>query len=88
MLRLAALASGTDGLASTTGGLGVLTTHAQVPVVTETAVHADALHALEIFAELDIDLLADVLVGLAILVVALSVEEPGRDVELLGVGDD
>ena len=54
----------------------------------QTAVDAHTLHALKIFAELDIDLLADVLVGFAILVVTLSVEEPGGDVELLGVGDD
>lgn len=46
------------------------------------------LQTLEILAELDVDVLADALEGLAVLVIALSVEEPVRDVELTGVLHD
>lgn len=40
-----------DALAGTAGGLGVLTTHTQAPVVAQTAVIADLLQALQVITE-------------------------------------
>ncbi len=71
-----------------TSGLGVLTADTEVPVVTQTAVQANLLHALEVFAQLSIHLLRDELSEFTILVVLLSVEEPVGNVELARVVDD
>lgn len=66
----------------------MLTTDADVPVVTETTVDTVALHALEIVTEAGIDHGGDVLEGLAGVAVLLTVEEVGGDVEVLGALDD
>jgi len=50
-------------------GARVLTTHAQVPEVAKTAVHAHALHALQIVAELGVESVRHDLRVFAILVV-------------------
>lgn len=85
---LALLLADTDGAATATSGLGVLTTDTETPVVTETTVRADLLQALEILTELGVDTVGDDLGVLAIDDVALSVEEPGGDLVLGGVLDD
>jgi len=69
----------------------VLSADTETPVVTETAVGADLLQALEIVAELGVDSVGEDLAVLAVDDVALSVEEPRRDLVLGGVlndGDD
>jgi len=71
-----------------TGGLGVLTADTDTPVVAETTVGADLLQALKVITESDGDLRTVVLEVLARLPVLLSVEEPQRDVEGLGVFED
>jgi len=87
--RLTTLLLGdTDGPAAAAGGLGVLTTDTQAPVVAETTVGADLLEALEIVTELRIDTVGKDLVVLAVDNVALSVEEPGGDLVLGRVLDD
>lgn len=85
---LALLLADTDGAATATSGLGVLTTDTETPVVTETTVRADLLQALEILTELGVDTVGDDLGVLAIGNVALSVEEPGGNLVLGGVLDD
>lgn len=85
---LALLLADTDGAATATSGLGVLTTDTETPVVTETTVRADLLQALEILTELGVDTVGDDLGVLAVDDVALSVEEPGGDLVLGGVLDD
>jgi hypothetical protein len=85
---LALLLADTDGAATATSGLGVLTTDTETPVVTETTVRADLLQALEILTELGVDTVGDDLAVLAVDNVALSVEEPGGDLVLGGVLDD
>lgn len=89
--RLALLLGDTDGAATTTGGLGVLATDAETPVVTETAVGADLLQTLEILTELAVHAVGEDLGVLAVDDVALSVEEPRGDLVLgrvLHDGDD
>jgi hypothetical protein len=89
-LLLLALGGGA-GTDTTTSGLGVLATDAETPVVTETTVRADLLEALEVVTELLVDLVREDVGVLAVNEVALTVEEPGGDLELLGVlhdGDD
>jgi hypothetical protein len=87
--RLTTLLLGhTDGPATTTGRLGVLTTHAETPVVTKTTVSADLLEALEILTELGVDTVGKDLRVLAVDNVALPVEEPAGDLVLGGVLDD
>jgi hypothetical protein len=66
----------------------VLSADTQAPVVTETTVGADLLQALEIFAQLRVDVVGKDLAVLAVDDVALPVEEPGRDLVLGRVLDD
>lgn len=88
-MRLTSLLLGdTDGAAPATGGLGVLSTDTETPVMTETTVSADLLQALEIVTELGVDVVGQDLVVLAVHDIALSVEEPGGDLVLRGVLDD
>ncbi|KAI6766485.1 hypothetical protein HG531_011707 [Fusarium graminearum] len=78
----------TDGPATATGGLGVLTTDTETPVVSETTVSADLLEALKILTELGVDTVSKDVRVLAIDDIALSVDEPCRDLVLGGVLED
>jgi hypothetical protein len=84
------LALGGDGAGTntTTGGLGVLATDTEAPVVAETTVRADLLEALEVVTELLVDLVGEDVRVLAVDEVALTVKEPGGDLELGGVLHD
>ena len=87
--RLTTLLLGhTDGPASPARRLGVLAADAQAPVVAQAAVGADLLEALEIVAQLGVDAVGQDLEVLAVHDVALSVEEPRRDLVLRRVLDD
>jgi hypothetical protein len=57
-------------------GLCVLTTDSDAPVVTDTSVSSDLLQSLEIFTELDVDVVREDLGVFTVLDVLLSVEEP------------
>jgi hypothetical protein len=85
---LALLLADTDGAATAASGLGVLTTDTETPVVTETAVRADLLQALEILTVLAVKTVGEGVGVLAVNDVALSVEEPGGDLVLGGVLED
>jgi hypothetical protein len=85
---LSLLLADTDGATTATGGLGVLTTDTETPVVTETAVRADLLEALEILTVLAVETVGKDLVVLAIDDIALSVQEPGGDLVLGRVLED
>ena len=77
--------------APSSSGLGVLATDTESPVVTETAVSTDLLQALQIVTELGVDTVSENLAVLAIDDIALTIEEPGRDLVLGGIlndGDD
>jgi hypothetical protein len=67
------LLADTDGPSSSAGGLGVLTAHAETPVVTETTVGTDLLEALEILTELGVHAVGEDLAVLAVDDVTLSV---------------
>lgn len=71
-----------------TGRCGVLPTDPNSPPVAETPVGPDLLEALDVVAELGVDVLGEDLHVLARLEVLLSVEEPERDLELARVLDD
>ena len=66
-------------------GLGVLTSGTEAPVVTQTTVGPDLLESLKILTELVVKDVGHDLGGLAVLGVALPVEEPVRDLVLTGV---
>lgn len=85
LLLAAGDVAGTD---TTTGGLGVLTTDTETPVVTETTVSADLLEALKVVTHLLVDLVRDNVRVLAVVEVTLTVKEPGGDLELGGVLHD
>lgn len=85
---LALLLGDTDGTASATGSLGVLSTDTETPVVTETTVRADLLQTLKVLTELAVETVGEDLAVLAIGDVALSVQEPGGDLVLGRVLDD
>ena len=69
----------TDSPAATTRRLGVLAADTQAPVVSETAVGADLLQALQVVTQLRVDAVRQDLRVLAIGDIALSVEEPCID---------
>ncbi|GMR48760.1 hypothetical protein PMAYCL1PPCAC_18955, partial [Pristionchus mayeri] len=77
-----------DSASLAASGLGVLSTHTESPVVTETSVETDLLETLEILTPLVVDSGGENLGGLSVLVVSLSVEEPVRDLVLGGVLHD
>ena len=54
-----------DGPAPSAGGLGVLTSHADAPIMTETAMRADLLQTLEILSELVVQEIGHHLTSLA-----------------------
>lgn len=66
----------TDSPATTTSGLGVLTTDTQAPVVSEATVSTDLLQALKVIAELGVNAVGENLGVLAVDNVALSVKKP------------
>ena len=78
----------TDGLSSSTGGLGVLTADSDAPVVTETTMSTNLFHAFEIFTERVVHVVRDELRVGTILDVFLSVEHPVGDFVLAGVLHD
>jgi hypothetical protein len=78
----------TDGPAAAAGRLGVLATHTEAPVVTETTVGADLLQALKVITELGVDTVGEDLRVLAIDNVTLPVEEPRGDLVGGGVLDN
>lgn len=66
----------TDSSTPTTGRLGVLTTHTQAPVVSQTPMRTDLLQALQVITQFRVDTVRQNLLVLAIHNIALSVEEP------------
>jgi hypothetical protein len=70
-------------LSVATGGLSVLTTNTDAPVVAETTMGADLLEALKILTELCSKVVGEGLHVLTSLPLALPVQEPLRDLELL-----
>merc|ERR1719440_1537225 len=66
----------------TASGLRVLTTHTDAPVVTKTTVEANTLHTLNVLTESLIQEVGIFLGSLAVLVVTVPVQHPGRDLEL------
>ena len=72
----------TDSFSLVTGGLGVLTSHTETPVVTETTVSPDLLESLKILTQLVVEDVGHDLGGLAVLDVTLPVQEPVRDLVL------
>ena len=78
----------TDSPASSSGCLRVLSTHTQAPVVSKTPVCSDLLQALQVLAELAIHTVCQHLLVFTVDDVALSVQEPGRDLVLKRVLDD
>jgi hypothetical protein len=88
---LALLLADTDGTTSPAGGLGVLTTDTQAPVVTQTTVGTDLLQTLQILTQLALHTVGQHLRVLAVDDIALSVQEPRGDLVLgrvLDNGDD
>ena len=67
------------------GGLGVLTSDPQTPVVTETSMGADLLETLQILTKFVVQDVGHHLGCLAVLDVSLSVQEPVRDLVLTRV---
>jgi hypothetical protein len=88
MSSLTLLLRHTDGPAATSSGLGVLSTHTEAPVVTQTTMRADLLQSLQIVTEFRVDAVGEDLRVFAVDNVTLPVEEPCGDLVLGGVLDD
>ena len=71
-----------DGLTTATGGLGVLSTNTDTPVMTKTTMGSDLLQTFQIFTHFVVQEIGHNLVGLAVLDILLPVEEPIRDLVL------
>lgn len=81
----------TDRPTPSTSRLTVLTPHAQAPVVSQATMGTNLLQAFQVLAQLAIDTVCKNLRVLSIHNVALTVEEPSRDLVLgwiLDYGDD
>lgn len=87
-IPLTLLLADTDCPTTTTGGLGVLSTDAQTPVVAQTSVGADLLQSLQVLTELAVNAVGKQVAVLAVDDIALSVEEPGWNLVLGGVLED
>lgn len=85
---LTLLLADTDRPSPPAGGLGVLSPDPQAPVVPQTPVCADLLQSLEVLAQLAVDAVGEDLRVLAVDNVALTIEEPGRNLVLGWVLDD
>ena len=72
---------GVDALVAPTGAR-VLPAHLDTPVVSQTAMQADALHALQVVTERRVKEIGVLLARLAVLHVPVSVEHVRRDLEL------
>ena len=75
----------TDSFSLVTGGLGVLTSHTETPVVTQATMGADLLQTLQVLTELVVQDVGHHLGGLAVLDVTLPVQEPVGDLVLARV---
>ena len=75
----------TDSLALVSSGLGVLATGSEAPVVTQTTMGTDLLQTLQVLTDLVVQDISHHLIGLTILVVPLSIEEPVRNLVLTGI---
>lgn len=81
----------TDSLSSSAGSLGVLTSDGDSPVMSQTTMQTDLLHALQILTELIVQTVGKDLTVLSGLDILLTIKEPFRDLVLKGVldnGDD
>ena len=75
----------THGLSLVSGGLGVLTSDTETPVVTEPTVGPDLLESLKILTQLVVEDVGHDLGGLAVLDVTLPVQEPVGNLVLTGI---
>ena len=82
MDRCLLLLGHTDGLTTATGGLGVLSTNTDTPVMTKTTMGSDLLQTFQIFTHFVVQEIGHNLVGLAVLDILLPVEEPIWDLVL------
>ena len=78
----------THGFSLVSGGLGVLTSHTETPVVTEPTVGPDLLESLKILTQLVVEDVGHDLGGLTVLDVTLPVQEPVGNLVLTGVLND
>ena len=72
----------TDGFPLVSSGLGVLSSGPQAPVVSQTTVSTDLLQTLQVLSYLVVKDVRHHLVGFAVLVVPLPVQEPIGDLVL------
>ena len=82
------LHDGSNLVSTTSRGASVLSTHSDIPPVTQTTVRSDFLHAFNVVTELGGNVLRKDLGVFTRLEVLLSIEEPQGDLELAGVLDD
>lgn len=75
--RLASTLLGDSHSATTTSGsLGVLTTHTDTPRVTQTTMDTNLLHALKVLTQLVVQIVGKKLAKLAILDILATIQEP------------
>jgi len=75
----------TDSSAATSGGLGVLSTNPEAPVMTKSPMCSDLLQPLEILTQLVVKTVGQDLAEFSVFNILLSVQEPVRDLVLAGV---
>ena len=78
----------TNGPTLSAGGLGVLTSDSETPVMSETSVGSDLLQSLQILTQFVVQLVTEDLGELAVLDILLPVEEVVWDFVLAGVLHD
>merc|ERR1719158_2713181 len=71
----------------TAGGLRVLTTHTDVPVMTKTTMQSDALHSLDVLTQCLIEEICIFLARLTVFDIVSPIQHPCRNLELERVAD-
>ena len=88
MVRSFFLPLDTDGLSSSSGGLGVLSSDLESPLVPETSVASDFEESLDVLSQLGLQDVGGHLKVLSLLVIPLPVEEPSGHAVSFGVVDE
>ena len=88
LLRLGGFANNSDADSSSSGGLGVLTSDLEEPVMSETSVLFDLLHTFDVLSDLGFEGVGGDVKVSSVSEISSAVESPDGDIESRGVGDD
>ena len=87
MIKSFLLSFDSDGLSSSAGCLGVLTSHLQSPLVSQTSVTSNFEEPFDVFSQLCLEDVGGHLQIFAFFIISLPIEEPSRNSVSLWICD-